>query len=730
MGIKAGTPCCGCRIVIWRIAWTKMHNYYGTNPSAEFTVVGTADGFFHGNANRWLELENTGGTNWTLAIYHNGIGRDSRAFSHNFGTTPVVDNLFEWEVGEPVRQMITIMRVSDARPDDFWWLPNRSVVSLIRIPDLFTATPVSLAETTDANYHYFGTIARIPKARTQDNEITIRAPWQVSTPPNYQAFGPIESPFFVPNHSGVGGVGFVYDEDDPVIVEKISYSLLNREVTSHNLEGNISWTGTTPNGFQFVFGNRAYPGFFPLQAEIGVDTPLFDASGVLAAMNAFGASAVNTWQYALVSLWWNHIYIHLEASFTGGSPGTFYRAAFPISSDGTFSGELLWRRSFSPTDVLIPVSGTVERQSFPERFWPWPGEQLFSTFNSPKIILPEFFENQQEIETPFNWALKRGASGAGVAGRCLFVPRYVAPIGNGPGLASHAVSIESGSLPTGMSWFETQFNTFTRIATSGVPTVNQSGYVRFQISIERQAFLPPNGSGARITLPERYKSKRYYWKVGTGSIFLHYPDWYHHGTDPPEQGYDWRFEHGEDISLAATVDAGTAPYTFSLENGDLPPGCSLNASTGLISATSPASYPSENGNTQIKVTDDTAATALSINFQWQYFGVDFEIEYPSPFTNTATPPGGGFDWRIDGNTMVLTPLSISATITGGTAPYTCSVHSGTLPPYASLNTATGEIYTTGISPLDPSTTGSVVIKCVDDNAVEIFSTTYNWEYIG
>src|SRR5204863_6838759 len=40
---------------------------------------------------------------------------------------------------------------------------------------------------------------------------------------------------------------------------------------------------------------------------------------------------------------------------------------------------------------------------------------------------------------------------------------------------------------------------------------------------------------------------------------------------------------GQLYSQANTVTGGTGPYTFSMANGNLPPGASLNTSSGLVS---------------------------------------------------------------------------------------------------------------------------------------------------
>ncbi len=65
---------------------------------------------------------------------------------------------------------------------------------------------------------------------------------------------------------------------------------------------------------------------------------------------------------------------------------------------------------------------------------------------------------------------------------------------------------------------------------------------------------------------------------------------------------------GSAYSSSVAASGGTGPYTFALASGALPPGLTLNASTGAITGT-----PTSGGNFafSIKVTDSKGATALS-----------------------------------------------------------------------------------------------------------------------
>ncbi|MCW2865487.1 MAG: hypothetical protein JWP48_7195 [Actinoallomurus sp.] len=138
-----------------------------------------------------------------------------------------------------------------------------------------------------------------------------------------------------------------------------------------------------------------------------------------------------------------------------------------------------------------------------------------------------------------------------------------------------------------------------------------------------------------------------------------------------------------------TLSGGTAPYVWSISAGTLPPGLTLNASTGLLSGTptTGGSYPFT-----VKVVDasnqsDTRAATVVIA--------------GSPTLDFPPPPAG----------QVGVAYSDQLTVSGGTAPYVWSVSAGTLPPGMTLNAATGLLSGT------PTTTGSYpfTVKVVDAN---------------
>jgi len=136
-------------------------------------------------------------------------------------------------------------------------------------------------------------------------------------------------------------------------------------------------------------------------------------------------------------------------------------------------------------------------------------------------------------------------------------------------------------------------------------------------------------------------------------------------------------QHGTFYSEALGASGGTAPYTFAVTSGTLPPGLTLS-SAGVLSGT-----PSAAGTYGFTVTatDDSTCTGS------QSYSVN--IACPTVTVTPATLSGG------------TTGSAYNATIgaTGGTPSYTFAVTTGTLPPGLTL-ASNGALSGT------PSTTGS------------------------
>ncbi len=137
-----------------------------------------------------------------------------------------------------------------------------------------------------------------------------------------------------------------------------------------------------------------------------------------------------------------------------------------------------------------------------------------------------------------------------------------------------------------------------------------------------------------------------------------------------------------------TMTGGTSPITWSVSTGTLPPGLTLNASTGLLSGT-----PTTAGTYSftVKVTDNSGLTATE--------PVTLTV-IPGPSLSFPAPPPG-WTHTVYGDTL---------TESGGTSPFAWSVSSGSLPAGISLS-ADGNLIGT------PTATGTFAftVKVTDAN---------------
>lgn len=156
---------------------------------------------------------------------------------------------------------------------------------------------------------------------------------------------------------------------------------------------------------------------------------------------------------------------------------------------------------------------------------------------------------------------------------------------------------------------------------------------------------------------------------------------------------------GVDYSQQLLGTGGTPPYTWSIANGTLPPGLSLNVSTGRISG-----KPTAIGSSAfiVRITDSASATATSDTLRI--------IITVGPLIVISSGDLTGGRVNID-YTHQLQGI-------GGSLPYTWSLASGTLPAGLTLNS------TTGIISGKPTTAGTSVftVSLKDSANTNAFST--------
>ncbi len=145
------------------------------------------------------------------------------------------------------------------------------------------------------------------------------------------------------------------------------------------------------------------------------------------------------------------------------------------------------------------------------------------------------------------------------------------------------------------------------------------------------------------------------------------------------------------VTINPTRTGGRAPFTYSVVAGALPPGLSLNTSTGVITG-----IPTDT----VLAADTTIIRVVDVNGSLDQARIQWKVNAALTIYYATT------------NTLVINQnYAIDPVVIGGTAPYTFSTIAGALPAGLSLNTSTGRI--SGA----PTTTGtfSVTVHAVDVN---------------
>jgi hypothetical protein len=129
-----------------------------------------------------------------------------------------------------------------------------------------------------------------------------------------------------------------------------------------------------------------------------------------------------------------------------------------------------------------------------------------------------------------------------------------------------------------------------------------------------------------------------------------------------------------------TAVGGASPYTWSVSSGQLPPGLTLGANTGVLSGT-----PTASGNYSfgIKLIDSSSSVQSATTTVSLPVVTAAPVTAPLSITSTSIPAG-----------TIGSAYSTLLQSSGGTAPYAWSITSGGLPNGLSLSATTGLIFGT------------------------------------
>jgi hypothetical protein len=214
---------------------------------------------------------------------------------------------------------------------------------------------------------------------------------------------------------------------------------------------------------------------------------------------------------------------------------------------------------------------------------------------------------------------------------------YTTTLTTSGGTGTLTLSMSGGALPAGLS-----FNPSTGVI-SGTPTNEGSSTATF--SVTDKSDVPDTVTAQKTILIQT---------IATGALSI---------SGAPPSG-----TVGTAYSSTLSASGGTAPYTWAIASGSLPPGILLGVASGILSGapTTQGTYTftaqaqdanGERGMATFTINVNAAGSTLSLT--------------------QGTLPNG----------TVGTPYSATIGVTGGTSPYSCTITSGTLPAGLTLGAA-------------------------------------------
>ncbi len=159
-------------------------------------------------------------------------------------------------------------------------------------------------------------------------------------------------------------------------------------------------------------------------------------------------------------------------------------------------------------------------------------------------------------------------------------------------------------------------------------------------------------------------------------------------------------EAGVAYNTSLTATGGTAPLSWSVSAGSLPPGLTLDAGTGAITGTAATAGSS---NFTVEVTDANGATATAALSIATVAGPEIAAATP------ARPLSGKAYWFVP-------------SLSGGTGPFVWTIATGTLPDGLNLNPATGAVSGTATG----SGASAVTLRATDQ-AGGVASRTFRFD---